>query len=59
MQLLDRVEEPGSSIDAYVQSLKEVLESKIKLYNSLMSRVHSFELQLQKEETMSKSMKRS
>ena len=59
MKLLSEVEKPGSSIDDYVNKLKEVLDSKIQLLNNFRQRVTNFEMQLQKEETMSKSMKRS
>ena len=59
MKLLNDVERPGSSIDTYVSQVSQVLDNKIKMIMNLKERVKQFELQLKKEETMSKSMKRS
>ncbi|KAH7831620.1 putative Kinesin motor domain [Monocercomonoides exilis] len=55
MALLNDVESPGSSIDDYVSRLDTILGTKIKIITELRERLHKFDQQLKKEETMSKS----
>ena len=59
MRLLHSVDQPGSVVDEYVAQLDGLLESKMRIIRALSGRLSRFKDQLEREETLSKSLERS
>jgi kinesin family protein 2/24 len=57
MQILAEVDRPGSAIDAYVDALEGVLESKAASVRQLQARLGEFRAKLREEERLSARMK--
>mgnify|MGYP001600780806 CR=1 FL=1 len=53
MILLSKVDSPGSDVDSYVESLKKLLELKLKSIGSLKDRLDKFSNYLREEEQLS------
>lgn len=59
MKLLHSVDQPGSVVDEYVSNLDDLLESKMRIIRALSGRLARFKDQLEREETLSKSLEKS